>query len=173
MMTVFAVRRLSAAALVLTVGMALSSCAADPVLSERAVASPTPTASADAKADASISAIDFAEGEQDGAVQVSVDGGEDGVGVTFREITIKPGASTGVHCHYGQLIGVVKQGSLTHYADLYPDGVHVYETGDSLVEGASYQHEGRNEGTTDVILWVTYIIPEGKPLAETVLANCG
>lgn len=92
--------------------------------------------------------------------------------VNYREITIEPGAGTGLHCHYGQLIAVVAQGELTHYADIYPDGVHVYRTGESIVEGAEYVHEGRNEGDEDVVLWVTYITPEGKPLAETDLTKC-
>lgn len=30
----------------------------------------------------------------------------------------------------------------------------------------------RNEGDVNVALWVTYIIPEGKPLAETDLSHC-
>lgn len=63
-------------------------------------------------------------------------------------------------------------GELTHYANTYPDGVHVYRAGDSIVEGSGSSHEGRNEGEDDVVLWVTYLIPEGKPLAETDLDNC-
>lgn len=152
------------AVLALLLGLALTSCATGPASVPASTPSPTPVAP--------ISAVDVASGDQDGPVTVSVDGGEDGVEVTFREIRIKPGATTGVHCHYGQLIGVVKEGELTHYADLYPSGVHVYEAGDSIIEGAGYRHEGRNEGTTDVVLWVTYIIPDGKPLAETDLAHC-
>lgn len=116
-------------------------------------------------------ATDLAHAKQDTPVKVAVEG-QDGVGVTFREITIAPGASTGKHCHYGQLIAAVKEGTLTHYADIYPGGVHVYETGDSIIEGAGYPHEGRNEGDEDVVLWVTYVIPEGKPLAEPDLSNC-
>lgn len=119
-----------------------------------------------------VRAVDIAAGQQDEAVDVEVDGGEDGVGVTFREITIEPGASTGRHCHYGQLVAVVEQGELTHYAEIYPGGVHVYRTGDSIIEGAGYPHEGRNEGQEDVVLMVTYVIPEGKPLAETDLSHC-
>ncbi len=161
---------MSGLAVALVVGFALSGCAALPASSAIPVATNSATPTPDS---APISAVDLASGEQDGPVNVSVDGGADGVGVTFREITIKPGASTGVHCHYGQLIAVVQEGALTHYADIYPRGVHVYNTGDSIIEGAGYPHEGRNEGTSNVVLWVTYIIPEGKPLAETVLANCG
>jgi quercetin dioxygenase-like cupin family protein len=122
---------------------------------------------------APVSAIDFASGAQDDPIEVIV--GEDGSGVdvTFREITIAPGAGTGEHCHDGQLVAVVKQGTFTHYAPVHPGGVAVYEAGDSIVEGAEYVHEGRNEGAEDVILWVTYIIADGAPLAETDLANCG
>jgi len=159
-------RHLTLAALTIVLGIALTSCAS----AENPLVNPEPTT--DSASEAPISAVDFAEGEFDDPVNVSVDGGDEGVGVTFREITIKPGATTGEHCHYGQLIAVVKEGDLTHYADIYEGGVNVYEAGEAIIEGAGYPHEGRNEGTTDVVLWVTYIIPEGKPLAETVLANC-
>ena len=154
--------KIRAIALVILAGVALSSCAA--VAPPDAAPSPSET-------QAPIEAVDLAAGAQDGPVTVSV-AGEDGVTVTFREITIAPGAGTGEHCHYGQLIAVVHEGALTHYADIYPGGVHVYETGDSIIEGAGYPHEGRNEGDENVVLWVTYVIPEGKPLAETDLSHC-
>jgi len=121
---------------------------------------------------APVQAIDMATGETGEDVEVAVPAGADGVGVTFREITIAPGAGTGRHCHDGQLIAVVKEGTLTHYAPNHPGGVHAYEAGDAIVEGAGYVHEGRNEGDVDVVLWVTYVIPEGDPLAETDLAHC-
>ncbi|SMQ68279.1 cupin domain-containing protein [Agreia sp. VKM Ac-1783] len=151
--------------LLLAAILALSACstAAD-------APSASPTASP-TESPAPVEAVDLAAGEQDAPVEVSVSG-DDGVGVTFREITLAPGASTGVHCHYGQLVAVVSEGTLTHYADIYPSGVHVYTTGDSIIEGAGYRHEGRNEGDENVVLWVTYIIPEGKPLAETDLSHC-
>lgn len=116
-------------------------------------------------------AVDIVQGLQPGPVDVQVDG-EEGVSVTFREITIEPGSSTGEHCHHGQLIAVVKQGVFTHYADIYPDGVRIYRAGAALVEGAGYRHEGRNEGMEDVVLLVTYVTPAGKPLSETDMAEC-
>lgn len=118
-----------------------------------------------------IEATDHASGTQDEQVAVAVSG-DDGVGVVFREIRIAPGASTGEHCHYGNLVAVVAEGELTHYGPVHPGGVQVYPAGESLIEGASYIHEGRNEGDEDVVLWVTYITPEGKPLAETDLTKC-
>ena len=146
---------------VIAVGLAGCSTGGDPSPSG------TPTAS-----EAPVRAVDLAAGTQTDPVDVEVDGGDAGVDVTFREITIEPGAGTGEHCHDGQLIAVVTEGALTHYAETHPGGVHVYETGDSIIEGAGYPHQGKNEGDTDVVLWVTYVIPDGKPLAETDLANC-
>ncbi len=112
---------------------------------------------------------EIAEGSQDANLDLEVAGP---MQVNFREITIPPGLSTGKHCHYGNLIGVVKAGTLTHYAPIYPDGVHEYRAGDSLVEGPGYVHEGRNEGDDDVVLWVTYVTPSGEPLAESELKKC-
>lgn len=120
-------------------------------------------------APAPVAVDELGAGEQTTAVDVEVDGP---VAVTFRRITIQPGAGTGEHCHHGQLIAVVEQGALTHYAPVYPGGVHVYETGDSIIEGADYVHEGVNEGDEPVVLLVTYVTEEGAPLAETDLAEC-
>lgn len=163
-------RSCRARTLVTTAVLALATAA----LAGCAVAAPvtTETPTTNETAEAPVTAVDHAAGELDEPVDVSVDGGGAGVGVTFREITLAPGGGTGEHCHDGQLIAVVKEGSLTHYAPTHPDGVRVYETGDAIIEGAGYVHEGRNEGDTDVVLWVTYLIPDGDPLAETDLANC-
>ena len=149
------------------IGLTMSACSPQVPQSATEAQPPAPTETTEP-----VRAVDIAAGQQDGPVDVEVDGGAEGVGVTFREITIEPGAGTGEHCHYGQLIAVVEQGELTHYADIYPGGVHVYRQGESIIEGAGYPHEGRNEGDEDVVLMVTYVIPEGKPLAETDLANC-
>jgi len=116
-----------------------------------------------------VTAVDFSEGDLPAAVDIEVAGP---VQVNHRLITIQPGAGTGLHCHYGNLIATVESGELTHYAPIYPGGVHVYRAGDAIVEGAGYVHEGKNEGTVDMVLRVTYVTPEGKPLAETDLANC-
>jgi quercetin dioxygenase-like cupin family protein len=108
-------------------------------------------------------------GERTDPVDVEVEGP---LAVTYRRITIEPGAGTGEHCHHGQLIAVVEAGELTHRAPVYPGGVHIYRTGESIVEGASYVHEGVNKGDEDVVLLVTYITEAGEPLAETDLSRC-
>jgi quercetin dioxygenase-like cupin family protein len=147
---------------------AASSAPAPSTATASASADPTPTPTPPAT-DAPIVVEELGKGEQDAAVDVEVAGPTQ---VAFRRITIKPGAGTGEHCHAGQLVAVVEQGELTHYAPIYPGGVHVYETGDSIVEGEGYVHEGINEGTEDVVLLVTYVIAEGQPLAQTDLTQC-
>jgi quercetin dioxygenase-like cupin family protein len=156
-----------ATVIILALAFTLSAC------SSAATLSPTQSphsAAATASASAAPIVVDeLGKGEQPGAVDVEVSGPNQ---VVFRKITIKPGAGTGLHCHDGQLIAVVEKGVFTHYAPMYPGGVHTYVAGDSLVEGAGYVHEGKNLGTTDVVLLVTYIIPKGDPLAETDLSKC-
>lgn len=139
------------------------------VLILSACSSPSTPAPTPPPSQAPVSAVELAAGTQDAGVDVDVAGPTQ---VAMREITLAPGASTGLHCHYGQLIAVVEQGVFTHYAPVYPEGVHVYHAGDSLVEGAHYVHQGVNEGPEDVVLSVTYVIPAGEPLSETDLSNC-
>lgn len=83
-----------------------------------------------------------------------------------REITIAPGGTTGWHYHPGQLFGLVRAGTLTHYdSGCTVDGV--YNPGDPITErsGPGYIHEGRNEGAVPLVLWVLYIDPAGSPPA--------
>ena len=83
-----------------------------------------------------------------------------------RELTIAAGGTTGWHYHPGEVFGVIKQGTLTHYnSDCSIDGV--YNAGDAISEGsgAGYVHEGRNEGPVPIVMWVLYIKHEGSPLA--------
>ena len=148
-------------ALLLAASLLLVGCTQPP---DTTAASGEPTASP-----APVTAVDLATGEDEDGVNVEVDGAAQ---VVFRQITLQPGAGTGEHCHAGQLIAVVEQGTLTHYAPTYPTGVHVYEAGDTIVEGAGYPHQGINEGTEDVVLLVTYIISDGEPLAQTDLTKC-
>ncbi|MET7990017.1 cupin domain-containing protein [Amycolatopsis sp. NPDC005232] len=90
----------------------------------------------------------------------------------LRKITIAPGSpaspgTTGWHSHEGNLYGKVLSGTLTHYkSDCSVDGV--YNKGDSIMEpaGADHVHEGRNEGTTPMVLEVLYVLPHGAPLSD-------
>jgi len=164
------VTRLITATALAAASVALSACAATQVSSGAPATADTAPATTPAPATASpVTVEELGAGETAAGVEVDVPGP---VAVTYRRITIAPGAGTGLHCHYGQLIAIVESGEFTHRAPIYPDGVHVYEAGDSVIEGAAYVHEGVNEGDEDLVLLVTYVTEEGKPLAETDLANC-
>ena len=156
----------------LTVGLALlTSGCSEPSAPTSAAAGtvPAPSAAPATTTAGPVVVEELATGTDPSAVAVDVAGPSQ---VVFRRITIKPGAGTGEHCHDGQLLAVVEKGTLTHYAPIYPGGVHIYTAGDTVVEGAHYVHQGKNEGTEDVVLLVTYVIAQGRPLAQTDLTQC-
>lgn len=62
-----------------------------------------------------VSGTVVAEGTSVGKLKVKAPKGR--TDVTFRTITVEPGGSTGWHTHRGQLIAVVKSGTLTRTLD--------------------------------------------------------
>ena len=105
-----------------------------------------------------VRAVDIAEGQQDGPVDVEVDGGAKGVEVTFREITIEPGSGSGEHCHYGQLIAVIEKGVLTERRFLSGCRPRLPRRRVDH-RGREIPHEGRNEGLQNAVLNVKYVTP--------------
>ncbi|KAB8161930.1 cupin domain-containing protein [Streptomyces sp. 3MP-14] len=85
--------------------------------------------------------------------------------VVQRIITIPPGGETGWHYHHGPLLGVIESGTLTRTLD--GCAVEVSGPGDALVEphGADHVHNGRNLGSEPVVLYATYVVPQGAPLS--------
>jgi quercetin dioxygenase-like cupin family protein len=109
-----------------------------------------------------VSATILAKGTSEDGLKIRTKGRTD---VIVRTITIDPGGSTGWHYHLGKLIAVVQSGTLTRtMADC---SVETATAGQSFVEpdGAKHVHIGRNLGTEPVVLYVTYILPEGAPLS--------
>jgi len=119
-----------------------------------------------------VSATVVAQGTSVGKLKVKAPKGR--ADVTFRTITIEPGGSTGWHTHSGQLIAVVKSGTLTRTLD--DCSVEVSPAGTSFIEpsGKKHRHIGRNLGTEPVVLWVTYLLPQGSELSDDAEAvECG
>ncbi|MEU4500387.1 cupin domain-containing protein [Streptomyces sp. NPDC024089] len=119
-----------------------------------------------------VSGTVLAKGTSTGKLEVRTPDGR--TDVTFRTITVEPGGSTGWHTHRGRLIAVVRSGTLTRTLD----DCSVEETpeGSSFIEpsGADHRHIGRNLGTEPVVLWVTYLLPEGSELSDDAEAvDCG
>ncbi|WP_031081876.1 cupin domain-containing protein [Streptomyces sp. NRRL WC-3549] len=111
-----------------------------------------------------VSGTVVAQGTSEGKLKVKTPKGR--TDVTFREVTVQPGGSTGWHTHRGQLIAVVKSGTLTRTLD--DCSVEVSPAGTSFIEpsGAEHRHIGRNLGTDPVVLWVTYLLPRGSELSD-------
>ncbi|AXK35266.1 cupin domain-containing protein [Streptomyces armeniacus] len=102
----------------------------------------------------------LAEGSTADGVEISAEGRTD---VAYRKITIEPGGTTGWHYHPGRLLAVVKSGTLTR--TLADCSVEVSGPGDTVVEpvGPEHVHTGHNHGKEPVVLYATYVKPEGGP----------
>ncbi|MEU5399341.1 cupin domain-containing protein [Streptomyces sp. NPDC005963] len=109
----------------------------------------------------------LAHGVSQGTVKLRAAGRTD---VIMRTITIAPGGSTGWHYHHGQLLTVVTSGTLTR--TLQDRSVEVTPAGSVFIEpsGPEHRHIGRNTGSVPVVLYVTYLLPHGSPLAVNTAA---
>lgn len=90
----------------------------------------------------------------------------DGIDYLVTRITVAPGGGTGWHYHPGQVFGVVREGTLTHYdGGCVTDGV--YGAGTPVTEGIGpgFVHNGRNLGPTPLVMEIVYINPAGNPLS--------
>nr|WP_243744841.1 cupin domain-containing protein [Streptomyces hainanensis] len=109
-----------------------------------------------------VTAETLATGTSAGGLDLTTRGATD---VTMRVITVEPGGSTGWHYHPGRLLAIVASGTLTRTLD--DCTVEVSSAGETVLEpaGARHVHIGRNLGTEPVVLYATYFVPEGSPLA--------
>lgn len=104
----------------------------------------------------------LAQGTTEGTVHIKAEGRTD---VVVRTLTVEPGGSTGWHHHPGQVVAVVRAGTLTRTLD--DCSLETTEAGGVVLEpaGARHRHIGRNLGTETVVLHVTYFLPAGSPLS--------
>ena len=78
---------------------------------------------------------------------------------------LKPGENIGMHTHDGVEITQVIAGDL----QLTEDGQNkLYHAGDSFIVARGVKHDGKNIGTTDCALAVTYVLDKGAPLRNPV-----
>ncbi len=90
----------------------------------------------------------------------------EGTEYTVARITVALGGGTGWHYHPGEVYGVIRQGTMTHYdSGCVVD--EVYNTGSAVAEGvgSGAVHNGRNEGSTPLVMDVTYVNPVGAALS--------
>jgi mannose-6-phosphate isomerase-like protein (cupin superfamily) len=96
----------------------------------------------------------------------------------IQQVTIAPGGQTGWHTHPGPAVVLVTSGRFTVYqADDRSCSGRTYLAGQSFVDpGYGNVHIGRNEGATNVELWVAYLdVPVGGAFRIDTPApgNCG
>ncbi|MEU9014771.1 cupin domain-containing protein [Streptomyces sp. NPDC048479] len=123
----------------------------------------TVPSAANATPGSGVSATVLAQGVSQGTLKLKAKGRTD---VVVRTITVAPGGYTGWHTHAGQLLAVVKSGTLTRTLD--DCSVEVSPAGTAFIEpsGKNHRHIGRNLGSEPVVLYVTYLLPAGSPLSD-------
>ena len=109
--------------------------------------------------------------------------------LALGRVTIMPGAAIPPHIHPGTQIGVVVQGELTYSVfsgdvgwrhatapEAPPTMIKPGETvkvqvGDALIESPGAVHQGRNEGTVPVVIYLSTLFPAGEPRSTIVEAT--
>jgi quercetin dioxygenase-like cupin family protein len=95
--------------------------------------------------------------------------------VIVTESVVAPGGSFGWHSHPGPSFTVVKSGTLTFYRGDDPTCTPtVYQAGDVLIDPGNSVHIGRNEGSVDLVIITTRIVPAGAAtrIDEAAPGNC-
>ena len=82
--------------------------------------------------------------------------------ITVIRYTIVPGGVFGWHQHGGPLWATVVSGNLTvyHGDDLTCTG-EVYPAGSVFMDPGNHTHNARNEGTENLVVIVTFMLPDG------------
>ena len=109
--------------------------------------------------------------------------------LALGRVTVMPGEVLAVHYHPGTQIGVVVQGELTysvftgeiewHRGDdlsgepsmIGPGETVVVRPGDALVESPDSIHQGRNDGSVPLVIYLATLFPADAPRAIVVDAT--
>jgi len=83
--------------------------------------------------------------------------------VVMRQLTVEPGGSTGWHSHPGPTIVIVTQGTVSSYEAGDPTcTARTFAAGQGFVEGPGDVHISRNEGSTPLVMLITFLdVPVG------------
>ena len=82
--------------------------------------------------------------------------------LAISEIKVAPGGFFGWHSHPGPSFVIVKSGTSTFYDGDDPDCTpQVHPAGTAYVDPGGMVHTARNEGTTELVLLVMRLIPQG------------
>ncbi len=95
--------------------------------------------------------------------------------LAVSENKVAPGGDFGWHSHPGPSLVIVKSGTSTFYRGDDPDCTpEEHGVGTAYVDPGGVVHIARNEGSTELVLLVTRLIPEGAQarIDEADPGNC-
>jgi quercetin dioxygenase-like cupin family protein len=78
----------------------------------------------------------------------------------------EPGGAIGRHTHPGEELSIVLEGSLTLEIDGQP--AKTIKAGESFFVPAGVVHAGKNAGSGKAVVFATYIVEKGKPVATLI-----
>jgi quercetin dioxygenase-like cupin family protein len=78
----------------------------------------------------------------------------------------EPGGAIGRHTHPGEELSIVLEGALLLEIDGQP--ARTVKAGESFFIPAGVVHAGKNPGTGKAVVFATYIVEKGKPVATLV-----
>ncbi len=78
----------------------------------------------------------------------------------------EPGGAVGRHTHPGEELSIVLEGALVLEVDGQP--ARTVKAGESFFIPAGVVHAGRNAGKGKAVVFATYIVEKGKPVATPV-----
>ena len=78
----------------------------------------------------------------------------------------EPGGAVGRHTHPGEELSLVLEGALVLEIDGQP--ARTVKAGESFFIPAGVIHAGRNAGKSKAVVFATYIVEKGKPVATPV-----
>ena len=95
--------------------------------------------------------------------------------VIVTESVLTPGGTFGWHSHPGPSLVVVKAGTLSFYRGDDPTcTAQIYQAGDVFIDPGNVVHVGRNEGSVNLDIITTRLIPTGATarIDEPAPGNC-
>lgn len=88
--------------------------------------------------------------------------GTEVVSLTLVKFTIAPGGIFGWHRHGGPVWAMVSSGTLTIYDGDDPTCTGtIYTAGSAFLDPGDHTHNARNEGSENVVIYATFMLPEG------------
>jgi len=78
----------------------------------------------------------------------------------------EPGGAIGRHTHPGEELSIVLEGSLVLEIDGQP--AKTIKAGESFFVPAGVVHAGKNAGSGKAVVFATYIVEKGKPVATLI-----